>query len=195
MLIKKQYSRLAVLIWGFFLLLLAGTIFFYICSCKSVSTHPKGLVEYKSPNIVGYENKPILIDYYFLNSMKRINNYAKENNLKLYVTSSFRKANQEINGAIVPPARMSNHLAGHAIDMNIEYKGKWYDSKLMYKRNFQNLPANVQRFFYDLRKDKELRWGGDFNRQDPVHIDDYLNKNPKAWQKRFNIVQNQKTQF
>ena len=84
---------------------------------------------------------------------------------------------------------MSNHLAGHAIDINIVYKDKWYHSKLMRRSNLNNLPYNVRAFINSLRKDKYIRWGGDFSKEDPVHIDDHLNKNKSAWYQRYNICQ------
>ena len=177
---NKRYLTAPVLLWTTILLVLTGTVFLYISSCKSVSPAQKGLTLYKASNIIGYDNKPIIVDYYFLNSMNRLNYYAKLNHLTLFVTSSFRKENQKVNGAIVTPSKRSNHLAGHAIDVNIKSNGKWYDSKLMRKANLRNLPHNIQRFFNNIRKDKKLRWGGDFSSEDPVHIDDYLNKNHKT---------------
>ena len=195
--IKKKYFTVTIFLWTTVLLLLSGTTFLYITSCKtaaitsckSVAPPQKGLIVYKASNIKGYKDKPVVVDYYFLNCMNQLNTYAKQNNLTLFVTSSFRKANQKVKGAIVPPAKRSNHLAGHAIDMNIESNNKWYDSRLMRRGNLKNLPYNIQNFFNDIRKNKSLRWGGDFSRQDPVHIDDYLNRNHKAWLERFNIVQ------
>ena len=191
--LKKNHFSAFKVFWNITILLLLGTAFLYVSSCKS-SREPapdkqKALVSYKASNVRGYKGKPIIVDYYFINSMNRINSYAKRNNLTLFVTSSFRKADQKVNGAIVPPARHSNHLVGHAIDMNIQYNGTWYDSKLMRKENLKNLPHNVQNFFHRIRKDKTLRWGGDFTTQDPVHIDDHLNKNHRVWLARFNVVQ------
>ncbi len=192
--IIKNYFTVSIFLWITIFLLASGMVFLYISSCKNVSPSHQGLTVYKSSNIKGYENKPVIIDYSFLNSMNRLNSYAKNNHLTLFVTSSFRKASQKVNGAIVPQAKWSNHLAGHAIDMNIESNGKWYDSKSMRIENIKNLPYNIQNFFRNIRKDKELRWGGSFTKQDPVHIDDYLNKSHKAWIKKFNIVQKQSSQ-
>jgi hypothetical protein len=46
-----------------------------------------------------------------------------------------------------------------------------------------NPPADVDAFLTDIRNDPDLRWGGDFNTPDSVHIDDGLNVNdPDAWQ-------------
>lgn len=34
----------------------------------------------------------------------------------------------------------------------------------------------------DISSDQTLRWGGDFSKEDPVHIDDNLNhRNPARW--------------
>ena len=38
----------------------------------------------------------------------------------MWVTNAFRKENQKLGGTIVTPASKSNHLVGHAIDMNLE---------------------------------------------------------------------------
>ena len=38
----------------------------------------------------------------------------------MWVTHAFRKDGQDIGGTIVPPASKSNHLVGHAIDMNLD---------------------------------------------------------------------------
>ena len=52
----------------------------------------------------------------------------------------------------------------------------------MKRRNLSELPNNVQGFINDIRKNKDLRWGGDFKREDPVHIDNPINlKSKKSW--------------
>ena len=38
----------------------------------------------------------------------------------MWVTHAFRKEGQDIGGTIVPPASKSNHLVGHAFDMNLD---------------------------------------------------------------------------
>jgi hypothetical protein len=136
----------------------------------------KSLVIYKTDNIKGYLNKPIIVDYSFITVLRRVDYYTRKYNVTLQVTSSFRTPLQQsgLSGTVVRPASMSNHLAGHAIDMNITYKGKWYDSRLMRKGNLHNLPYSVREFINSIRKDKYMRWGGDFSNEDPVHIDDYL---------------------
>lgn len=147
------------------------------------------LVKYKSDNIIGYKNKPIIVDYSFVKTLKKINYYAKKYGVLLYVTSSFRTPNQKLSKTVVKPATRSNHLAGHAIDMNIVYKGKWYDSTSMSRKNFSKLPYNVKLFLNSIRKDPDMRWGGDFTKEDPVHIDDNLNSNYSYWYARYKVCQ------
>ena len=48
---------------------------------------------------------------------------------------------------------------------------------MMQKGNHKSLPDNIPKFFNLIRKDKVLRWGGDFRIQDTVHIDnDFYHK-------------------
>jgi hypothetical protein len=151
----------------------------------------KSLVIYKTDNIKGYLGKPIIVDYSFIPVLRRVDYYARKYNVILQVTSSFRTPKQQsgLSGTVVKPASMSNHLAGHAIDMNIVYNGNWYDSRLMRKGNFHNLPYNVREFINSIRKDKYMRWGGDFSDEDPVHIDDHLNRNKTLWSQRYKVCQ------
>ena len=90
--------------------------------------------------------------------------------LQVYVTSSFRKFGQPIEGAIVEPARRSNHYVGHAIDMNLSAPGYWCNSKCLRYELDQRPEAKC--FIEKIRSDPNLRWGGDFSEKDEVHIDD-----------------------
>lgn len=88
------------------------------------------------------------------------------------------------------PASRSNHLVGHAIDMNIQSGEGFFNSTLLKNDNFEQLPANIKSFIKAIRKVPALRWGGDFN--DPVHIDDGLNiAHPKLWDQKFAIIQSE----
>jgi len=167
--------------------------FLLLLSCVTQKPE-KALVIYKSDNIVGNENKTVLVDSLFLPAMYRIDSYAQINNVRIVVTSSFRTPDQKLTMTIVPPAKMSNHLAGHAIDMNIEYNGVLYESGSLKKSNLNKLPPNVRNFINDIRKDKGLRWGGDFSNEDPVHIDDGLNENSLNWKERFDACQDETIQ-
>ena len=127
------------------------------------------LVKFTGDCFIG---QPAMVDVDFALCLKRVNTYAKQCDVKIWVTSATRNINQQVNGAIVKPASKSCHHIGHAIDMNIMHGGTLYNSKALIKSNFKNLPDNVTGFIKMLRDDEQLRWGGDFNTQDPVHIDD-----------------------
>lgn len=140
---------------------------------------------FKSPRFKG---KLVLADVEFFDSLQRIEQFAASDNLELFVTSSARLQGAPIGGAIVPPASRSNHLVGHAIDMNLLFKGQLFNGAALDNSNFNNLPASIQTFIQNIRNDPTLRWGGDFN--DPVHIDDGLNlAQPLTWDAKYPIIQ------
>jgi len=133
-------------------------------------------------------NKPVLADIEFIPYLNLINSFASSNGLKIFVTSSARPFGVPISGAIVPPASRSNHLVGHAIDMNIQIGSTLFNSTDL--GNFGSLPASIKSFIQAIRRDPDLRWGGDFTPIDPVHIDDGLNlRDPAAWNAKFPIIQ------
>ena len=106
---------------------------------------------------------------------------------KVYITSSYRK-DGFVSGAIVPPAKRSNHLIGHAIDMNLidRQTGKFCNSVCLGR---SNKPSGVRCFIGKIRSNSSLRWGGDFKKTDPVHIDDGTNiKNPQLRNRLYNSV-------
>ncbi len=128
-------------------------------------------------------------DNQFVAALQKINNYAGNHDVQIYVTDSFRPLGARA-------ASRSNHYAGHAIDMNIKYQGILYTSTDLSPSNLVNLPQQVQDFIYDIRHDGALRWGGDFHDRfgkpapEPWHIDDRLNiNNPTGWQERVNALQ------
>lgn len=164
--------------------------FFSGCVSERPKEIKKELVTYKATNVVGYDNQPVIVDFDFVSCMEKINSYAKKNDVIICVTHSFREKKQRLTGAIVSPAVKSNHLVGHAIDMNVLFNDILYESKDMYKHKWDTLPLNVKSFLNQVRKDPELRWGGDFNPEDPVHIDDKLSsRNPDLWQELYNTYQ------
>lgn len=119
-------------------------------------------------------------DIEFFPALQKVNTYAAQTGVKVYVTSSFRCG--------VLQATKSNHMVGHAIDMNVRFNGRLYNSDAM--ANFNALPSAVKSFLNKIRNDGDLRWGGDFNPIDTVHIDDGLNvKQPSIWQQKRQIFQ------
>ena len=142
------------------------------------------LVYFEGSRFIG---NPCRADVQFVPMLKKINNYADEANVVVYITSSFR-ANANVTGAIVKPAKQSNHMAGHGIDMNVTYgNNKWANSKVLAK--YPNVPAPVKQFLKSIIDDPDLRWGGKFNPKDPVHIDDGLNRDETKWFKRYKAMQ------
>jgi len=151
-----------------------------------VSDNTNPLVEFTASNFVG---KKVIADNDFVAGLKRINKYAKDSAVLIHVTSSYRK-DANVANAIVTPSKMSNHMVGHAIDMNVRYGDdhkNWCNSAALSK---PTLPEPVAKFIGLIRADGELRWGGDFRKKDSVHIDDYYNKNADNWKKKFEQIKN-----
>lgn len=146
----------------------------------------------KSPLVLfegsNFSGKPCRADVQFIPSLEKVNQYAKDASVTVYVTSSFRTTTN-VNGAIVKPATFSNHLAGHGIDMNLIYdNGKWANSSVL--KRYPNVPGPVKQFLKSIIDDPSLRWGGKFRTTDPVHIDDGLNvKNRPKWEERYKAMQ------
>ena len=139
-----------------------------------------------------FVGKPALADVEFIPFLQQVNAFAAEQGLQVHVTSSARQHGVAVGNTIVPPATRSNHLVGHAIDMNLIHDGELFNSVALRKSNLQRLPSAVRKFIEAVRDEKHLRWGGDFSQQDPVHIDDELNgRDAAAWDTKFPIIQAQ----
>lgn len=102
--------------------------------------------------------------------MKRVNSHAEDSGIKLSINQSYRPSDIFLKRTVVSPAKRSNHLSGFAIDFNVLLNGKKYFSKDLKRENLKSLPKEIQKFITKIRNDKDLRWGGDFNTQDPVHV-------------------------
>ncbi|HKG24463.1 MAG TPA: M15 family metallopeptidase [Thermomicrobiales bacterium] len=136
-----------------------------------------------------FTGEQVVADREFVPALEAINHHAADNDVNLLITDSFRPHGRPVRGAIVPPASRSNHLAGHAIDMNVMYgagKNQLCNSRCLGRRR---PPAAVKAFIDAIKADDKLRWGGDFSPRDPVHIDDGLNGDDAAWQARFKATQ------
>lgn len=150
-----------------------------------VKTHNfETLKEYKGKNIKGLRGRQILIHKDFEKHLLQIDQYAQNNDIQLIVNQSYRNDGQSLSRTIVDPGKLSNHLAGFAIDFNIKRNGKKYFSNELKRGNLNKLPQEIQNFIDNIRKDKHLRWGGDFRKEDPVHIDYPINlKNKNSWKR------------
>lgn len=131
--------------------------------------------EYKHPLLSG---KPCMIHTDFIPCMDLFCRYLEIVKCSALITSSYRPNADKINGAIVKPARRSNHMVGCAIDCNI------YDSKkALWNSTMLKTPTGeVLQLINLVRRSKLLRWGGDFETIDSVHFDSGINiSNPKRW--------------
>ena len=127
------------------------------------------LVTFTGSQFIG---KEVRVDRDFIPALERINDYARQCDVQVWVTSATRNLHDEVNGAIVPPASNSCHHIGHAIDMNVQFQGVLYNSTKLKRSAMDLLPDAVSGFLNAVRQDTGLRWGGDFATEDPVHIDD-----------------------
>ena len=135
-----------------------------------------------------FQGNPCRADVEFVPALNKINMYAEQADVFIHVTSSFRTSSN-VKGAIVKPATRSNHMAGHAIDMNVIYDNKTKSANSVMLGKYPNVPEPVKRFIKSIIDDKGLRWGGKFNATDPVHIDDGLNGDMARWDKRYQAMQ------
>ncbi|XP_076811398.1 uncharacterized protein LOC143458016 isoform X1 [Clavelina lepadiformis] len=155
--------------------------------CVPTSTGGCPLVVYpQTSHIRGYNGQAIRVHPDFVGSMNKIKSAAVWCDVKVWVTHSFRKQGQPLSGAIVIPASRSNHLVGHAIDMNVQSAHGWCNSKCLQAKSDKGAECFINRIIAD-----GLRWGGNFNRKDPVHIDDYYNRYIGQYDSVFQSVQNQ----
>lgn len=144
------------------------------------------LIKYTGTNVVGNKvdtkRLDIFIDAEFKPSMDIINDAAKELGLQVVVISAKRDT-INVKGAIVKPATNSNHLVGHAVDVNfiVTATGQFFNSKMIQA----STAADSIGKFIKAVKQKGIRWGGEFLKKDPVHFDDGLNvKNPERYKEK-----------
>ncbi|GHV20694.1 hypothetical protein FACS189494_04980 [Spirochaetia bacterium] len=140
----------------------------------SVSVYAQELTSVKFDRF----DKAVRTDSSFAYRISYMNTLAEQNDLYIIVQGEgFRRAGATVHDAIVPPSATSNHLVGHAVDINIRYNGKLYNSTGL--EQFSSLPQAIKNFINGC-KSNGMRWGGDFSTKDPVHFDDGLNLNNKS---------------
>ena len=146
------------------------------------------ITTFEGPRWQCKEGTEIRVDQEFVPAMKRVEGFAEQRGVKVYVTQSLRDPKKKVGGAVVKPAVMSNHLVGHGIDFNlIGPDGAWYNSGALGR--IDKLPDAVRGFIQDIRDDPGLRWGGDFGTPDVIHFDDMLNKlQPTQWWAKFRAL-------
>ena len=125
----------------------------------------------------------------FHGALYRLNDYAGLAQVKVEVTHSFRRRDAWVEGLDIPPSKRSNHLVGHAIDMNLLVDGERLNSVRLNRKHWSELPQAAREWIEMIRLDERLRWGGDFVRPDPVHIDDDLcRRDPDLWFRKLRAI-------
>jgi hypothetical protein len=158
-------------------------------SAGLLDTAPSDLCIIGPYHNVRFLGAEVLADADFFPLLDRLNGFASTAGVEIHVTSSFRDPDRAPSGAIVPPATRSNHFVGHAIDMNVKSPSGFFSSRKLQRANLAALPAEVRNFIQKVRDDPDLRWGGDFSAEDPVHIDDGLNRaDPARWQSKLDSL-------
>ena len=140
------------------------------------------MIEFKHKILIG---KPCVVsDYFAEHFLLLMCNKAEQLGLIIKVNSSFRQTDN-VPGAIVKPAKMSNHMIGHAIDVN------FIDGKIFWSSEMLNNPKGKVLELINYCKSIGMRWGGEFAVKDTVHFDDGLNVNhPDLWVSAYNQIHN-----
>lgn len=136
------------------------------------------IINFKASNFRG----DCFVDRDFEPYLLRMNEVLKKRNLIWINTSSLRK-DANVKGAIVTPAKKSNHMIGHAIDGNI------LDPKTNILYNSKKLGDGTgidDECCKEIVEYTSLRWGNAFKVKDSVHFDDALNiRDPKLWEEKY----------
>lgn len=109
----------------------------------------------------------MLVHQDFVGWVESMNAKAIDNKVTLRVNQAFRVQGLPVSGAVVPPASSSQHLIGHAVDVNI-VDGSTVNTSAMF---IAGTATQAARNFVKAAKDLGLRWGGDFSPIDPPHFD------------------------
>jgi len=99
----------------------------------------------------------------FANSIIRINAHARNTNVKVYITDSFRPLGTNVG------ASRSRHKVGYAIDMNVQGSSFCDGDCLCHSPG--NIPeAGARRFIQSIIADSTLWWGGDPSNPIPWNV-------------------------
>ena len=124
-----------------------------------------------------FKGKVVTCHKDFVPFLVLLNDKLAELGLNIFITSSLRNSTN-VKGASVTPAKMSNHLVGHAIDFNLIDGSEWWNSKRLAN------PTGKVKEFIDYIDEIGLRWGGFFRKPDVIHIDYAINlKHPDKYKR------------
>jgi len=94
-----------------------------------------------------------------------------------------------VNADFVSPLVRSNHLVGHAIDVNLYYDNRHFNSRDLARDNWGKIPEALPKFLSWL-PEADLEWGGHLDPDESGHIDDGLwRRNRSLWERKFKILQ------
>ena len=153
------------------------------------------LVQYSASNfktVLPYKEE-IWVDEDFVSYLDKMNEAAQKRMITIGVTSAFRLNSDHINGAVVTPAKKSNHFVGHAIDLNLICNGMVFksdDLSIAYQTKVPTIIQQIIKNFIAECKTDGMRYGGDFKptetANDPVHMDSGLyQRDPEKWKELY----------
>jgi len=119
----------------------------------------------------------VLVNAAFVDAIRKLNAAAEATGVSLHINQTFRRDDVPPSGAVVPPAKKSQHLVGHAVDLNV-IDGAVTNTAAMFMSGTATPGAMA---FVRAAKTAGLRWGGDFAVRDPIHFDDFLDPNSDAY--------------
>ncbi len=129
----------------------------------------------------------LVLDAAFLPDLRALDGAAAARGLIILVNQVFRRQGDAVSGAIVPPSTRSQHLIGHALDLNLmdgrvvnnsalQIAGKWTPAAKDFAAHAMGLG---------------LRWGAKFSPTDPVHFDRRVDAGAALWDAKFLLNQQQ----
>jgi len=109
----------------------------------------------------------LVISSQLLDYLIQADTRAKELSITISLNQTFRVNGVKVSGAVVTPAKKSQHLIGHAIDCNI-VDGAIHNNSNAFKKKQETKNAKK---FIETMKENGMRWGGDFSKIDIPHFD------------------------
>lgn len=141
---------------------------------KAIVTEHSG-VNLKKLNHPDVFRNEFVISEVLLEYLKKADAKAHELCLTIKINDALRVVGIPVSGAVVKPAKRSQHFIGHAIDCNLIDGDNWNSSKTFKEGN----ETDNAKSFIKAMKEYGMRWGGDFAKKtskgyDPVHFDKKL---------------------
>lgn len=117
--------------------------------------------------------------------LKEMNKIAKAKDITIVVNQVFRELGVAVTGAVVSPAKKSQHLIGHAIDCNIVDGSNWNNSATFKSKK----ETQKAKDFIKEIKAEGYRWGGNFSKADSPHFDNQLEASSFAYDAKIYLNQ------